>query len=298
MSFMTAEYLNGLLGNLTLYLPPVLVAVVLGAAANAFFYVPWLIGTAAFALAWNIAISFVVEATSEPGQIRGHLRHTVRLLLLVGVGGGAVLVTAAPLVLAIVGSEYAEQGATSLRLIGLSLPFELVTTLFAVTAIMSKKVWPILWQNLAIAVVFLSGAYIGLDRYGAAGAAGAYLVAQAGAGIALAPTTLRRLRALVRAAEEQAELEKTAPIPAFAAARGVAGAPRVVPRFDTGPIQVVWGPENLDWELVGQQETVLMQKVVDADDPSGSNDVTMPMQRIGSDDDTTVVISDAPGARR
>jgi O-antigen/teichoic acid export membrane protein len=310
LAFMSAQNLNGILGNLSMFLPPLLVTMVLGPEQTGLFYVPWLIGTALFALSWNILVSLVVEASTDPSQIRSQLRHAFRLLVLVTVGGGAVLVLGAPLILGVLGSQYAEGGADSLRLIGLGLPFAVISTLFAATGFMAKKTWPIFFSQLASTVIFLGGAYFALHWFGIVGAAGAFLASEIVVGLALAPATVRRLRELVRSSEEKLAEEVAAgekvlargvaPVPA----RGVVTVPRLSPGYDTGPMQVLFLPAAVvDWERLGQIETVLMQRLVSPDDDpvSGTDerwqtDLTLPMQRI-SPDDVTIRLPSSPHGR-
>jgi hypothetical protein len=271
---------------------------------------PWLIGTALLALSWNILVSLVVEASTDPSQIRVQLRHAFRLLVLVTVGGGAVLVLGAPLILAVLGSRYAEGGADSLRLIGLGLPFGVIGTLFAVTGLMAKKTWPIFFSQLASTVIFLGGAYFALRGFGIVGAAGAFLASEVVVGLALTPVTVRRLRELVRSSEEKLAEEVAAgekvlargvaPVPA----RGVVTVARLRPGYDTGPMQVLFLPAAVvDWERLGQIETVLMQRLVtpDSDPVSGTDerwqtDLTLPMQRISADD-VTIRLPSPPHGR-
>ena len=269
LAFMSAQNLNGILGNLTIYLPPLLITMVLGPEQTGLFYVPWLIGTALFALSWNILVSLVVEASTDPAQIRTQLRHASWLLVLVSVGGGGVLVLGAPLILSVLGPQYAEVGAASLRLIGLGLPFGVIGTLFAVTGFMAKKTWPIFFAQLASTVLFLGGTYIALARlgFGIVGAAGAFLVSEVVVGLALAPVTVRRLRELVRSSEETLAEEVAAGEKVLArgvapvTARGVVTVPRLRPGYDTGPMQVVFLPAAVvDWARIGQIETVLMDR--------------------------------------
>ena len=60
--FVSAEYVNGIIANVTAFVPPVLVALVLGPARSAYFYIPWLIGVSGTTMLWNIVMSFVVAA--------------------------------------------------------------------------------------------------------------------------------------------------------------------------------------------------------------------------------------------
>jgi hypothetical protein len=307
LNFMGVQNLNGVLGNLTNYLPPLMVTAVLGPDETGRFYVPWLIGTALFALSWNILVSLVVEAATDPSQIRAQLRHAFRLLLLVCVGGGAGLVVAAPLILAVLAPEYAEGGVTVLRLIGLGLPFGVIPTLFSVTGFMAKKTWPIFFSQLASTTIFLGCAYFGLHRFGVEGAAGAFLLSEVVVGLALTPVTVRRLRELVRSSEERLAEEVAAGERVLArgrapvAARGVVTVPRLRPGYDTGPMQVLFLPAAVvDWERLGQIETVLMQRLEpdEGTEPRlvpgtrWQSDMTIPMQRVSPDAPTVRLPAD------
>ena len=169
------------------------------------------------------------------------------MLFLVNIGAAVVLVLAAPLILAVLGSQYGG-GVGALRLIGLGLPFGTIGTLFAVTGFMSKKTWPIFFSQLASATIFLGGAYLAMRRFGIEGAAGAFLASEVILGIALAPVTIARLRALMRSGEDT--LAEDVAAGERVLARGVAPVPvselltvaRVQPSYDTGPMRVVVPP--------------------------------------------------------
>ena len=296
LGFMGAQNLNGIVSNLNLYLPPLLVTMVLGPEAAGLFYVPWLIGTALFALSWNVLASLVVEAATDPSHIKAQLRHAFRLLLLVCVGGGVVVVVGAPLILAVLGSKYAG-GETALRLIGLGLPFGVVGTLFSVTAFMSKKIWPMFFYQLASAVIFLGGTYVALHRLGVTGAAVAFLTSEIVMSAVVLPVTIRRLRVLAEggttpvAPTERVPARGVAPV----SARGVAVVPRVAPGYLTGPMQVVFLPATvIDWERLGQVETVLMDRLeVDPVDSSATETVVINRILDPGATDATVVIDRA-----
>ncbi len=294
LSFMGAQNLNGLVSNLNLYLPPLLVTMVLGTQATGLFYVPWLIGTALFALSWNVLASLVVEAATDPSQIKAQVRHAFRLLLLVCVGGGVIVVAGAPLILAVLGPKYAG-GEAALRLIGLGLPFSVVGTLFSVTAFMAKKIWPLFFYQLAAAAIFLGGSYFALHRFGVAGAAGAFLTSEIVMSAAVLPVTIRRLRKLVEGGTAPATPAERVPARGVApvSARGVAVVPRVAPGYLTGPMQVVFLPATvIDWERLRQVETVFMNRL-DLDDPVDSSATeTVVMNRImdtGATDATVIM---------
>jgi O-antigen/teichoic acid export membrane protein len=194
--FTSAGYANGLLGNLTAYLPPVFITAVLGPAANAVFFVPWLVGTVISGLLWNIASSFVVEATSDAARTGTHLRHATRLVLLVCVGSTVPLAAGAPWLLRILGEDYAAGGATTLRLIGLTVPFGCVILIYTVSLLMERRNWAIFRLNCFSAALWLPLSVLGMYRFGVSGVAGGILAADAIVALCLLPAAARRYRAL------------------------------------------------------------------------------------------------------
>jgi hypothetical protein len=196
LQFTGAGYANGLLGNLTSYLPPVLITSVLGPAANAVFFVPWLIGTVIYGLLWNIASSFVVEATSDAERTGTHLRHATRLVLLVCIGATVTLVAGAPWLLELLGKDYSTGGATALRLIGLSVPFGCVSLTYTVSLLMQRRNWAIFRLSLVSSAISLPLFVLGTYHFGINGAVGGFLVADVVVAVFLLPTVVRRYRAL------------------------------------------------------------------------------------------------------
>lgn len=195
LSFASAEYINGLLTNAVAFLPPVLVTAVLGPAVGAYFYLPWLVGVAGSTLVWNVVTSFVVSATSDDQGSRLHVRRAALLIAAIVGTGAVVLATAAGPLLGLLGPEYAAQGATELRLIGLSLPCTGVILLYSAFAIMEKRMWRIVAIQTAVTVVFFTASWLGLPRLGVVAPAVALLATHAVAAGVLLPGLLRRYRA-------------------------------------------------------------------------------------------------------
>ncbi len=197
-SFLSAEYLNGILGTVGLYLPPVLVAAVLGLDATALFYLPWLLITAVAALLWNIVLSFTVEATADAARTGHHQRNALLLGVAVTVGSTAVLAGGAPLILSIAGHQYASGGAGVLRLLALSLPFAAIKIFYGAVTLMRKQPWRFFVMRTASSVLFLGSVVPLMDAYGSTGLAVSYLASEALVGLALVPTAVRQYRALSR----------------------------------------------------------------------------------------------------
>jgi O-antigen/teichoic acid export membrane protein len=193
-SFLSGQYVSSIVFNVVYGAPPVIVATVLGAETSAYFAIPWLIATSVVALLANIGMSLVAEVSGDEGQLRAHLRRAVRLVVLVAGGGGALLVAAAPLALRVFGPAYATHGTTTLRLLGFGLPFAGLVFLYTALNAIDRRVWRSVLAQAAIAVVFLGGALLVMPRYGTAGVAVAFAVAEALVAVCVLPRVVRALR--------------------------------------------------------------------------------------------------------
>lgn len=193
--FASAEYVNGMLANTVAFLPPVLVTSALGPEQGAYFYVPWLIGVSATTLLWNIVTSFVVEASGDGTKARTHLNRMLALVAAIVLPGALVLSLGAEQLLAVLGPDYAANGAEPMRVIGLSLPFAGLVLLFSAFSAMEKRMWRLVAVQSVGVVILLAGIWFGLSRIGIVAPALALLISQAVVGLALVPALVRKYRA-------------------------------------------------------------------------------------------------------
>lgn len=200
-SFVGAEYVNGVLGNVVVYVPPVLVAYVLGAEGSAYFYVPWTMGVGATALLWNIVTSFVVAASSDPRQASQALRRAITIGAVISVSGALVLGLGAKHLLSLVGPGYAH-GAGVLSLVGAALPFTAVLLLYSAFCVMRRRVWPLAAVQAGSVFVLVGMSWWGMPVWGVSAPGLAYLVGQAGLALLVLPRVIRRYREIVQHRED------------------------------------------------------------------------------------------------
>jgi O-antigen/teichoic acid export membrane protein len=205
LRFASAEYVNGIVNNVVAFLPPLLVTHVAGPERGAYLYLPWVIGVSVTTMLWQTVTSFVAEASTAEARgdrtlLAGHLKRTAALVAAVAGGGGLFLAVAAEPLLWVLGTGYAAQGATPLRLIGLSLPFTGLVVLYAGFAAMEKRMWRMVALQSTAAVAFLAAAWFNLPHHGLAAPAAALLLAQAALGLAVLPGLVTRIRAAGSAA--------------------------------------------------------------------------------------------------
>jgi O-antigen/teichoic acid export membrane protein len=129
LSMATGNYagkLFTLAGNLYM---PILVANQASPAAAAYFFVPWMVSLAIELVALNVMTSLTVEAASDMDRLRELSRRalgqTLRLVIPIAVLAAIV----APWALLVFGSDYADEGATLLRLLALGMVPNAIVTL-------------------------------------------------------------------------------------------------------------------------------------------------------------------------
>lgn len=191
--FTSIDYLGGLLGQAYGNLLPLLVLSVLGATANAGFYIAWTIATGLELVATNFATSLLVEGAAAPGRLAELTRGTLARSLLVTLSGAAVLGFGARLVLSVYGHGYAARASMDLGLLSSGMVlYGLLTIAFSLDRIVGR-VGRATLSRLALAVLVLLGSWLLMPRFGIDGVGVAWL----GANILVAAA---RLPAIVRVA--------------------------------------------------------------------------------------------------
>ena len=206
-------------GAVTFVIPltlPLLVLTQLGPEANAYYYLPWLIAESLGLLIWNVSSSYMVEASHDARQVGALMRRTFRLSYLVGGLGVLVLVPGAPLLLSFLGEDYAAAGTTVMRLMVLSIPFNIIVTMFLNTSRVRNQMGRVIGVQLLSAILIIGLTAALLPTAGIDGAGWGYLVAEAAvAGIVVIPLVrfMRATRTAGPASEEGAASDGSPPEP-------------------------------------------------------------------------------------
>ncbi len=196
MSYGTAQFLSGVIGNIATMLPPVLVAARLGAAASAVFYFPWLFCTATMALLWNIVFSLVVEAVHDMERTQHMLKRAALMVALVTCGGAVILGFGASLILGVVGPEYRDSGTVILQLIALSLPFVGVGSLYGALSLIDRRTWPTTILDAFGTLIFIGGGIWIMPRYGVSAFGLTFLISQTTVALLAVPGIVLRYQRL------------------------------------------------------------------------------------------------------
>lgn len=105
---------------------PLLVVALMGAEANAYFFVAWAIASLLAGIPTAVASSLLAEGSYAHSETGEHLRRAVRFTLPLVAVAIAVCLVGAPILLGLFGVRYASEGVDTLRLLSLAaLPLSL-----------------------------------------------------------------------------------------------------------------------------------------------------------------------------
>jgi O-antigen/teichoic acid export membrane protein len=192
--FVTLDYVGFLFLQAGTNALPVLVTAVLGAGANAAFYLGWLLGGSLELVAYHFGTSLTVESAANVPRLAHYARDVLRRGLLLLGAGAVVLVACAPLLLAPFGAQYAEASSTVLRLFALAVLPKFVVTVFVATCRVRQRVGPIVLVQATTCVLVVSVAVLTMRSFGVAAVGFAYLAGQLVVAAAVLPALLRVLR--------------------------------------------------------------------------------------------------------
>jgi O-antigen/teichoic acid export membrane protein len=189
------EYVSGAAGVVVPMVLPLLVLWELGAEANAFFSMPWLVASSLSMLIWNVASSLLVEAATDKANAGALVRRALKLSLVVGGAGGLVELAGAPFILAVLGPEYAREGTDLLRVMALVVPFNAVLVAWTTLMRIHGRMALLVTQQVVGGAGTIGLTVLLLPSLGVTGAGVGFVVSQAACGLAVALPLWRMLQA-------------------------------------------------------------------------------------------------------
>ncbi len=189
-----AQYATFLLAMFTPTIVALIVLERLGAVANAHYYLPALIASGLSMFLWNIATSFIVEASSEPASLHRHAITTMWTGITVLTPCILIGVIFAPQLLSVFGATYALHGTTLLRMLLLSLPGSAVTIFYTSFAWLDKRVWWLAIRQLIITLVYFALVLSLIGHFALAAVGIASLITSGIQGLIFLPVLLRRIQ--------------------------------------------------------------------------------------------------------
>lgn len=183
-------------------LMPIAVTELLSPETNAAWYAAWMMAWVVYVVPIQIGLSQFAEASYRPAELPHIVWQGVRLSLGVGAVAAVAAAVLGPVMLALLGSSYAETGTTPLRLLVLvAFPFTFIQAYYAACRARNRLPEAIMVGLLSgaggVGVAVLAGVVSGVDAM-----ALAWLCTQLLTGV----WTLRRLLALLRQVPVEASL--------------------------------------------------------------------------------------------
>ncbi len=177
-SYMIPDFIASIFLMASTSLMPLVVLGRLGARANGYFALAWIIGYALYLVSFNMGASLVVETATDLASIRRRavrvIAHVERLL----VPAVAVIVIGAPQILSIFGRSYSAGASTVLRLLALSALPAAVTNTAIFAARSQRRMSTVIAIQVAICAGVFGAGSILMGPLGVAGVGWAWLLAQ------------------------------------------------------------------------------------------------------------------------
>ena len=184
-------------------LVPLIVVAQLGTEMNAYFSMCWLVVSTLSVLIGATAAPFIATASTEGADIRSCTARFVILCTGAGGAAGLALITAAPLILGILGPAYADQGTGLLRVMALTLPLVALTTIYTGLARLRRRLRLAVATQVLLGVIVVAGTVLATPRWGITAIGYVYLTAEAVVALILVLPTAWLLRRIFRTPPDQ-----------------------------------------------------------------------------------------------
>jgi len=151
-----AHHLFNLAAKTPDLLIPVLVVGFVSAAANASFYIAWMIAGFVFTVPWSLSTMVFAIGSGDPVGLANRFRFTVRLSMAFGVVANLVLFPAAGPLLEIFGPSYAAAATTPLHILALGVFGDTVRMHFIAVHRVENRLGPalpVIWLATALELV-------------------------------------------------------------------------------------------------------------------------------------------------
>lgn len=196
--YLAADYSGSFLETLTAAVVPLLVTWRLGLVDGAYFYTSWMVLVGIELVLNSIGSSLTVEGAHDRGELL-RLRNSAAKLTAVFVAlAVSVGLLAAPLLLGVIGHQYAQHGTELFRLLLLAVPFRALVVLHLSAARVERRGRTILFYQGTFALLMFVGCWYGLPRLGINAVGWAFLGSQVLLAAAVAAERVRRSAAVTR----------------------------------------------------------------------------------------------------
>ena len=195
LSFSFTNYLSETLWTLPTWTLPLLMLNLLGAEANAYFFVAWTISILVLATLNASATSLFAEGSSVEGSLGNYLGKSLKFTVLLFLPAMVILIAFGDKLLLLFGGEYSTQGKELLWILAVGMLPASMNYLYLSAIRVEKKLKDIILMSISVALGTLILSYILIPHLGIYGAGVGWLTTHALIALVVVPKLLRRLKA-------------------------------------------------------------------------------------------------------
>ena len=190
VSHLVGQHLTSVGGQMTPLLLPVLVVARLGAGANAYFYITWMIGSVFFMVSPSISQALFAESVRNDISLRPTVVKAFRIAAFLLIPAMVVMVAGGKLILAIFGQAYVTAGYGLLVVLAISAMPDAVSNVAVAICRATNRLGYSASINLGILAVTVVSAWLLMPRFGLLGVGIGWLAAQVLSALACIPAFL------------------------------------------------------------------------------------------------------------
>jgi O-antigen/teichoic acid export membrane protein len=190
VSQLVGQHLTSVGGQMTPLVLPILVVARLGAGANAYFYITWMIGSVFFMVSPSISQALFAESVRYDTGLRPTVIKSFRIASFLLIPAMLVMVAGGKLILAIFGPAYVRAGYGLLVLLAISAMPDAVSNVAVSICRATNRLGYSVSINLGILVFTVASAWLLMPRFGLLGVGIGWLAAQVLGALACIPAFL------------------------------------------------------------------------------------------------------------
>lgn len=198
LQFFASSYAISAVGIVVPLLVPLIIVGMLGTETNAYFSMCWLVVNTVGVLIGATAAPFIATASTPGTDLRSATTRFALMSAGAAVAGAVVLLVGAPLVLGIMGPDYAAEGTDLIRLMALTLPSVALLTIYTALARLQRRLRLAVGVQLIVGTVVVLGVWLTTPRFGINGVGYTYLTAELISTLIIAVPVARLLRRVRR----------------------------------------------------------------------------------------------------
>lgn len=187
---LVGQHLTSVGGQMTPLLLPILVVARLGAGANAYFYITWMIGSVFFMVSPSISQALFAESVRHNAGLRPTVLKAFRIAAFLLIPAMVVMVAGGKLILAIFGPAYVSAGYGLLVLLAISAMPDAVSNVVVAICRATNRLGYSASVNLGILACTVVSAWLLMPRFGLLGVGLGWLGAQVLGALACIPVFL------------------------------------------------------------------------------------------------------------